>query len=218
MNDHMDISETEYNKYFEGDKRKEALKHALDTRKFEIELYWKRATYFWTFIAATLAGYATLQVSSAVSDKADLSVVLCCLGVLFSFGWHCVNRGSKQWQENWENHVDMLEDGVTGPLFKTVLRRRPAGTFKEYMKNAATGPWSISVSGVNQIISMYVVLLWLVLLTKSIYPLSWSAPINWEYVVLIGGMFAACIGFVTAGRTFKGSHEHRATRRESHIG
>lgn len=214
----MNISESEYIKAFEdGDKRKEAFKYAVDTRKFEIELYWKRATYFWTFIAATLAGYATIQISSTATHKADLSVMLCCLGVLFSFGWHCVNRGSKQWQENWENHVDMLEDDVVGPLFKTVLRRRPARNIKNRIMNTATDPWSISVSGVNQIISIYVVVLWLVLLIKSLCPLSLSAPINWEYVLLIGGTFVACIGFVTVGRTFSGSYDHQATRRESHI-
>lgn len=35
-----------------------ALALALDIRKFEIDLYWKRATYFWAFIAAAFAGYA----------------------------------------------------------------------------------------------------------------------------------------------------------------
>jgi hypothetical protein len=34
-----------------------ALEHALDIRKFEIELYWKRASYFWTLIAAAFAAY-----------------------------------------------------------------------------------------------------------------------------------------------------------------
>jgi tRNA A-37 threonylcarbamoyl transferase component Bud32 len=40
-----------------GEVRKEALKQALDIRKFEIDLYWKRATYFWAFIAVSFAGY-----------------------------------------------------------------------------------------------------------------------------------------------------------------
>jgi hypothetical protein len=35
----------------EKDKRYVALQTALDVRKFEIDLYWKRATYFWPFIA-----------------------------------------------------------------------------------------------------------------------------------------------------------------------
>jgi len=213
----MKVSEVEYLESFPEEKRKQALTFALDTRKFEIELYWKRAAYFWTFIAATLAGYAAVQASTAITDKTDLSVMLSCLGVLFSFGWHCVNRGSKQWQENWENHVDLLESDVVGPLFKTVLRRRAPKNIREHLLNAATGPWAVSVSGVNQIISMYVVVLWLVLLCKSLRTFGWSAPIDWEHVILVGGTFVACTGFVTVGRTFKGSHGHTADRRESHI-
>lgn len=44
-----------------------ALQFALDIRKFEIDLYWKRATYFWAFLAVTLAGYFTLLVAKDVS-------------------------------------------------------------------------------------------------------------------------------------------------------
>ncbi|WP_249975356.1 hypothetical protein [Vreelandella olivaria] len=216
MSDSVEISEIDYTKSF-ADKREKTFQYALDTRKFEIDLYWKRATYFWTFIAATFAGYAAIQAASSIEDKADLSVILCCLGVLFSFGWHCVNRGSKQWQENWENHVDMLEDEVTGPLFKTVLRRRPAKNWKEHIGNSATGPWPISVSGVNQIISMYVVIFWLILLIKSLRPFSVSAPVDWVHAMLVISTFISCIGFVTVGRTFNGAHEHAAKRRQSHI-
>jgi hypothetical protein len=34
-----------------------ALDIALDTRKFEIDLYWKRANYFWLFVAAMFTAY-----------------------------------------------------------------------------------------------------------------------------------------------------------------
>jgi len=213
----MRISESEYVESFPQRKREKAFEHALDIHKFEIELYWKRARYFWTFIAATFAGYAAVQASSAITDKTELSVVLCCLGVLFSFGWHCVNRGNKQWQENWKNHVDMLEDDVIGPLYKTVLRRRPARNVCEHLMNAVTGPWPLSVSGINQIISIYVVVLWLILLIRSLPPFSVSAPICWEYTILVAGTALACAGFVTVGRTFRGSHDHVAERRESYI-
>lgn len=96
-----EITPDEYAKAFDG-KEAEALKQALDIRKFEIELYWKRASYFWTFIGATLAGFLAIQASTA-SNKQDLSVILSCLGVVFSFAWMYVNRGSKFWQENWES-------------------------------------------------------------------------------------------------------------------
>jgi len=46
-------------------KAEKALNLALDIRKFEIELYWKRATYFWTFIGAALAGYALVDETSS---------------------------------------------------------------------------------------------------------------------------------------------------------
>ncbi|MGV7197133.1 RipA family octameric membrane protein [Xanthomonas axonopodis] len=213
----MKISEREYLASFPPDKRSETFKYAIDTRKFEIELYWKRATYFWTFIAATLAGYSAIQVSSSVSDKTDLSVILSCLGVLFSFGWHCVNRGSKQWQENWENHVDMLESDVVGPLFKTVLRRRKPIGIAEQTLEIATGPWAVSVSGINQIISIFVVILWAVLLLKSLHPFSFHAPFDFEHLVLVSGTLLCCVGFVTAGRTYKGTHGHTADLRESQI-
>jgi hypothetical protein len=211
------ISTSRYLESFPADKREKALQYAMDIRKFEIDLYWKRATYFWTFIGASLAGYAAIQASSTIADKSDLSVLLSCLGIVFSFGWYCVNRGSKQWQENWENHVDMLEDDVIGPLYKTVLRRpRPVG-LREVLLAVATGPSPLSVTKINQIISLYVVFLWLVLLVKALPHFSRGAPINWVYVLMIGTTLVACTGFVTLGRTWDGSYTHDAFQRETHI-
>ena len=99
-------SDEQYSGDFLGDQdlKKRALDRAIDIRKFEIDLYWKRTTYFWTFIAATLAGFFAIQASSA-SNKGDMSFLLANLGIVFSVGWFCVNRGSKFWQENWEFEV-----------------------------------------------------------------------------------------------------------------
>ena len=131
-----------------------ALEHALDIRKFEIELYWKRATYFWTFIAAVLIAFFAIYSSENLekSLKQDFSVMLSCLGVVFSFAWVLVNKGSKFWQENWEQHVDALEDSVTGPLYKTIMPKKDTN----WLVNSA----QISVSKVNQLVSIYVFLLW----------------------------------------------------------
>lgn len=106
---------------------KERLKVILDTRKFEIDLYWKRATYFWTFIAATLTGYGlTLSVDKAKVDIGNVNkfqFLIICLGIVFSLSWFLVNKGRKFWQENWEAHLNLTEDNVIGPLFKTTIRR-----------------------------------------------------------------------------------------------
>lgn len=55
----------------------------LDIRKFEIDLYWKRATYFWAFLAVTLAGYFTLRAANINDDaKKDTLLIVSCLGVV----------------------------------------------------------------------------------------------------------------------------------------
>ena len=102
-----------------GQKSLKALDHALDIRKFEIELYWRRAAYFWTLIAAAFAGYFVILGWQHMVEKRLMAFIVACIGFLFTFAWFQVNRGSKRWQENWESHVDMLEDSGNGSLYKT---------------------------------------------------------------------------------------------------
>lgn len=209
------ISPEEYDSAFEG-KETEALKHALDIRKFEIELYWKRATYFWTFIGATMAGFLAVQASTA-ENKQDLAVILACLGTVFSFGWVLVNRGSKFWQENWEKHVDVLEDKVTGPLYKIVMSRNKMEKWDEKAIHLITGPSSISVSKINQVISLYVFLLWVCLLVYSLPEFSFEKAINPFYTILLLLSFGACVLFLWLGRSYGGGYFHTASLRKSRV-
>lgn len=132
--------------------RAEALKHALDIRKFEIELYWKRATYFWTLIAATFAGYFLLWTSQR--HIPGLIFLVNCIGIVLSIGWYLVNRGSKYWHTNWERHVDILEDEIIGPLYKTTLAK------EEFKFFSIKDGYPFSVSKVNQITSLFIALVW----------------------------------------------------------
>lgn len=215
------VSPEQYEEYFRG-KEENALGRALDIRKFEIELYWRRATYFWAFIGATFAGFLAIQASSAQA-KQDLSVILSCLGIVFSFAWFCVNRGSKFWQENWEKHVDILENKVNGPLYKIVLSRNVDDFTKiEKVKDLITGPSAISVSKINQIISLYVFVLWIVLLVYSLPPFRVSNEIlndiNWLYLGLVSLTAIACASFVTPlAKTYRGGYWHNAELRKSRI-
>jgi len=213
------FSQKEYEDTFinNNDIRKAALTVALDVRKFEIELYWKRATYFWTFIAASLAGYGAIQASS-ITNKHDLSVMLSCLGLVFSVGWLCVNRGSKKWQENWENHVDMLEDKECGPIYKVILTRLKPTGFDENVQHFLNGPSPISVSKVNQIISLFVSILWAFLLFYSLPKFNLEASINWYYVFIITLTILTCVSFFKKfGATYDGGYKHSATIRTSYI-
>ncbi|MCC2541630.1 hypothetical protein [Bacillus thuringiensis] len=134
---------------------KEAHKQALDIRKFEIDMYWKRATYFWTIIGVIFAGYFLLMKDDVVAKHPTLILLLNCIGFIFSLSWYLVNRGSKYWQNNWEKHVDLLEDEVTGPLYKIVIEEKGLklrNIHKEY---------GYSVSKINQFLSFFVMLIWL---------------------------------------------------------
>ncbi|HDS5482421.1 TPA: hypothetical protein QH236_004858 [Serratia liquefaciens] len=209
------IGEKKYTDYFENHK-KEALERALETRKFEIELYWKRATYFWTFIGATLGGFFVAYASSSLYRK-DLLVILCCLGLVFSFAWFCVNKGSKYWQENWEKHVDLLENYSIGPLYKIVLSRNKSTKKRHKIQEFITGPQALSVSKINQLISAFMVLLWFVLLVHVLMPFDFELPIKGLYVCVVGLSLICCISFFIGGRSYSGGHYHTATLRKSRI-
>jgi hypothetical protein len=134
------------------------LEKILDIRKFEIGLYWKRATYFWTFIAATLAGYG-LTVTAKDANQENIvrfQFLIICFGLVFSFAWYLVNKGSKFWQENWEKHLDMTEDNVIGPLYKTTISKDTYSSFW-----VPTKAYAASVSKINQILSLFVFTIWL---------------------------------------------------------
>ena len=176
------ITQDEYLKDFVGkqtadDRQKAALKQALDIRKFEIERYWKRAAYFWTFIGAAFAAYFILP-RMGDTHALEPTYAVTCLGFLFSLAWYFVNRGSKAWQQNWEMHVDLLEDAVMGPLYKTVLKPHD---YKFWLPTVA---YSFSVSKINQILSLVITAFWLLFMLRTLaeFPLcdlsrSWVAAV-----------------------------------------
>lgn len=134
-------------------KAERAFEKSWATRNFEIEMYWKRATYFWAFIASTFVGYFALVSSENYTkpDRFDHVEVyfLICIGFVLSLAWHFTNIGSKSWQRHWEVHVDLLENAFTGPLYKTV---HPQQTY--------------SVSKINEIVSLLFVIIWFLLGVK----------------------------------------------------
>lgn len=141
------LSITEYDSYFmESEIRKAAFEKAWEIRNFEIKLYWQRATYFWAFIAASFAGYIAIISSYKYPANFlfELQYYVICLGLIFSIAWCLVNWGSKKWQENWEGHIDRLEEPFTGPLYKVVR-----------------SGLNFSVSKINILVSVFIAAIWL---------------------------------------------------------
>jgi hypothetical protein len=124
--------------------QKAALDRAHDLRRFEIENYWRRATYFWGFQLVAFGALALTAKEGRVYPSLGIFVAL--LGALTAYAALLTARGSKFWQSNWEAHVDLLEDEVEGWLHKTVpIKKRRAP----------------SVSGVNERLLQLLIAGWL---------------------------------------------------------
>jgi lipopolysaccharide export LptBFGC system permease protein LptF len=193
---------------------KNALTLALEIRKFEIELYWKRATYFWAFLAVLLGAYfALLAAKEPFEERGEALVTVSCLGIIFSTAWYFVNRASKFWQENWESHVDLLEDAENGPLYKTVLKDKHLSFWK------LNSPYNFSVSKLNQLLSFIVIILFVVLLVRTLlhyYKLASSLD---PFANIALALTVLAIGALwTYGRTRPmGTKEVQAEKRETKI-
>jgi hypothetical protein len=162
--------------------REAALEHALDIRKFEIDLYWKRASYFWGLIAASFAGYFLLQNAEPCKRNHSSVFIISCIGFMLSFAWYLVNRGSKYWQQNWERHVDVLAETIIGPLYRTTLSK---GAWWFIFKPHEAFPFS--VSRVNQIVSLFVTVLWAGLALRAFpsWPRAWLTGITPYWVMAL---------------------------------
>lgn len=194
----------------------EAIKMVNDNRKFEIELYWKRAVYFWTFIGVTFAGYfavmgAKSDTSSVELDK--LQFILNCIGIVFSVAWYFVNRGSKYWQLNWERQLDVLESIKVGPVYKTLIH------MEKYRTNFLSKPLDahvFSVTKINHLLNLFIIGIWLVLLVNFMsanLALNLSSPSAWLNFYTLSLIFTG--GFVFAlfqwGRKSKPEKDGKTT-------
>jgi hypothetical protein len=120
---------------------------AFQTRQFEIELFWKRSLFFWGFIIAAFTAIGTLK-----EQRPILSLLISGFGLVCSFAWTLINRGSKYWQEQWESKIENEEDQVTWPLFKTREPEQDKGSWLRGRK--------YSVSKITIAVSDYVSFVW----------------------------------------------------------
>ncbi|WP_164606231.1 hypothetical protein [Rhodopseudomonas sp. BR0M22] len=130
-----------------------ALNRAYEQRSFEIEHLWKRGAFFWAFQAAIFTASGLLWQHSGSQRNQAMLLALAALGLLTAFANSLVVRGSKFWQNNWEKHIDMLENAVEGRLYKTIWLRN--------------GGLSFSVSGLGKVLADFFSCFWLFALLYS---------------------------------------------------
>lgn len=144
----------------EKTREKFAISHT--NRLFEVDLYWKRALFFWGFIASAFVAFATLH-----STGSGYSIVIACFGVICSLIWSLGNRGGKYWQEYWEEKVEEVEDEITGPIF---IDNEP-GNRKTKFSWLASQKFSVSKLAIA--LSDYVCILWLLIVLQQVIYILW---------------------------------------------
>lgn len=150
--DLVPVSQDEYRELFLAKDQsviKSAYEKAWAAKNFEIENLWRRAAYSWAFQVASFAGYFAVLNSSTYAENAEILYFVICIGFVTALAWSLINVGSRTWQRHWENHVDMLEDGITGPLYKVTSGRN-----------------TYSVSKINELVSFFITAIWILLAVK----------------------------------------------------
>ena len=216
------------------DRHLRAFSQVADIRKFEIDMYWKRASYFWTIIAVTFTGFFALSATNDFPYKNISLLLLSSMGMVFTFSWFLVNRGSKYWQENWENHLDLMEDQVTGPLYKTVLERPTKDELKSIKTDGNepkvdkidkyfTGPEKFSVSKINQWVALYTLTIWFILLCTvllQILKLFQENSAGFEVIICVIILFLSALTLylmLTKGNSYEEDQYSAVRKRKSYL-
>ncbi len=135
--------------------KEKALNRADHCRDLDLDLYWRRAAYYWAFAAAAFAGYFILSTND--NPRPEQLLVISCLGTIFSFVWYLANRGGKYWHTNWEYQIDLLEDECAGLIYKTNIIN-PRQKFWHPIEG-----YPFSVTKLNHILSAFITLVWIVM-------------------------------------------------------
>lgn len=135
----------------------EILRYAVEHRKFEIERFWQRSIFFWGFIAAAFVAYAALYTHSATGNAL---LLFACFGLISSIAWALQNRGSKYWQEAWEQKVAQVEKDVLGvSLFANV---------EDVLSKGVWGARKYSVSKLAIALADFTVVVWIPLVINAL--------------------------------------------------
>lgn len=158
------------------------LQYAAEVRQFEIGLFWQRSLFFWGFSGAALVAYSAFTQP----EDRDLRFMIACFGFLCSLAWTLANRGSKYWQEAWEQKVESAQEAVLGiKLFSDIAPLKKQGIV-----------WSArrySVTRLTIALSDATTIAWVALGANASPGLAWKA---WNYPSVAA--FAAALVYAAA--------------------
>lgn len=145
---------------------------ALDTRNFEITLFWQRSNYFLVLNTALAVGFLNAR-------DARYSLLLVALGIIVSLLWFGVGLGSKFWQSRWEHRLRLIEKRIAPnadlfaadwPVIYSDVRESLRNSDHTGLRKLHDGLvlWKPSVSYMMSLLSVVFLMAWLVVLTLQL--------------------------------------------------
>lgn len=194
---------------FSKEKAPEALKNAKDNRELEINLYWRRAAYFWVFISLIWTLFGKIVLDMKIMDieqpmeelQTAVLYFVSCVGLFLSYAWFLVNKGSKYWQENWEYQIDYLENSIMGPSYKLHMfsidevnkkTLKSTNSEKELRKMITSKTNPPSVSKINLTVSLFNMTLWGII---NFWTFIWFLLVSIKKPLMLNFPLAVYIGF-----------------------
>jgi uncharacterized membrane protein YciS (DUF1049 family) len=160
---------------------KDSYKTALDTRNFEISLFWQRSNYFLVLNSALALGFFTLQKWNALFLAAS--------GLIVSWLWFRVNLGSKFWQSRWEYRLSEVEKKIDPELYffavdldtikrdveKSIENDKHEGRFRRWIDKQVRKKHSVSHN--MTLLSVFFIVGWAILVVLSALRLLLDRPL-----------------------------------------
>ncbi len=153
---------------------KDVFKAILDTRNFEISLFWQRSNYFLALNSALAVGFFTREPSR-------VTLLLAALGALSSLLWYLVMLGAKYWQSRWEDKLSEVESAMAPDLKAFAANRQDTDVaVKRSLENNKHGWWvsqilkKPSVSYQMTVLSLVFVVGWCLVAALAVSQGAWS--------------------------------------------
>ncbi|WP_111779123.1 RipA family octameric membrane protein [Pectobacterium parvum] len=180
---------------------KEAYDKAHQIRNIEVDLYWKRATYCWTLIAAllTICGLLFSAYFRSNNSGNDNSIFIAIgavsfLGVVITSLCQFMSVSGEYWKKNWETHISMLEPMFSGRLYSTHL---------------VSSRYRSSIAKLNFLLFSTIQISWLAIIMLLITIKSQSKPdLSILSIILFGVIYYTLIVLLTISTISKNKSNH----------
>lgn len=209
------------------------LDRATHYRDFEIKASWERSKYFILFLGALFVAYYTMKQSDPVIYQFIIQpggyikqipiktttfpqwmfLLLTGLGTSISFIWYWVNRGSKLIYENWEHHIDFIENAYEIGNISKVHCWKPFDRLK------LLDVYPISPSKANTLVSLLISGAFLILFGYELHSYLYFCGCNNLFVFIFMFFFVYVVGYTILVKYIKSSSypESNSAQTDIHV-